>query len=305
MASPQHFRIFPALKPPALKVSDPVFVKLRSEKSTGHASIVQTPETPEGRPVVQFLTDGSTHPVNPARILAVYTEAPLIMICKSTTDYRTLARSQVYKNDAVVEIGSSYGVCTGILAQHANSVFGLEVSPKLVEEARKRYPALRFELLNVLENKERTIELMQGVRKVFVDIGGNRTIGDVVKIVTLLNEALKPDLICIKSEEMVDDAEKHLNGSSDGVIPDGQAWFEGLQTRHAINVSKSIAPEQWYLNARKAGFTRNPLRYPMRVTADGNAICRLHNYKAAGCPKVDAADLRALPQPHPRTAAVV
>lgn len=41
---------------------------------------------------------------------------------------------------AVMEIGSSYGVCTAILAQTAASVIGLETSEELIRESRAAYP---------------------------------------------------------------------------------------------------------------------------------------------------------------------
>jgi len=56
------------------------------------------------------------------------------VVCASTEDYRRLARSQVVKADRVLEIGSSTGECTAVLAQHAGSVVGVDNSQQLVRE---------------------------------------------------------------------------------------------------------------------------------------------------------------------------
>ncbi|KAJ3161990.1 hypothetical protein HDU86_005688 [Geranomyces michiganensis] len=283
-----EFRIFPPPQLPVFRPGDRVFVKLRSQKETGHALIVGpapaasvTPdnEAETSRWLVQYDTAGQAS-VNPTRIVPVYSKSPSVLICRSTLSYRIAARAQVGATDSVVEIGSSYGVCTEILSQHAKSVFGIEVSPLLVEEARRRQPMLRFELLNVLENPQRAIGLMNGVNKVFIDIGGNRTLTDVLRILALLKEGLDPALICVKSEEFADLAEKNCN--EDGLIPDGYEWFSRLLQLSSTPAKKA---EPWFVDARDKGFPKNPLRYGVRVTADGIPICRLHNYKPDGCPK--------------------
>ncbi len=50
-----------------------------------------------------------------------------VVVCHSTPQYRILAKTQVSWDDHVVELGSSMGVCTAILASHAASVVGFEV----------------------------------------------------------------------------------------------------------------------------------------------------------------------------------
>ncbi|KAJ3178787.1 hypothetical protein HDU87_003342 [Geranomyces variabilis] len=304
---PLDFRVFPPSQLPVFSPGDAVFVKLRSQKSTGHAIVVGPAPSPESPPAneelagpevqritVQYETDGTTARVNPTRLVPVF-PSPAVLICRTTTAYRTAARAQVYSTDNVVEIGSSYGVCTDILSQHAKSVFGIEVSPSLVEEARRRQPSIRFELLNVLENPRRAMELMKGTTKVFIDIGGNRTLGDVVRIIALLMEGLGLALVCVKSEELADEADAHLatqDGSSanSGLIADGPEWFSRLLQRFStadglVPVAKTA--EKWFVEARSQGFPKNPLRYGQRVTSEGVPICRLHNYKADGCPKPD------------------
>ncbi|KNC99271.1 uncharacterized protein SPPG_05526 [Spizellomyces punctatus DAOM BR117] len=270
---------------------DVVYVKLRSQKDTGRATILADAD-PSGRILVQYHADKSMlYHVNPQRLVNVYpTDTPLILLCENTTDYRTLARSQIDRNDVVAEIGSSYGVCTNILSQHAKQVFGIEVSQQLVDEARKRYPHLVFHNINILEHKSRAATIMQDVNKVFVDIGGNREIGVVVRALAFLIDRIKPSLIVVKSEELFESAQRHLDKSSSnnesGRIPDGPCWFETLCKDHAICDGQTSSAESWFLRARRDGFTKNPLRYPIRMTSDGVAICKLQNYREEGCQKL-------------------
>lgn len=50
-----------------------------------------------------------------------------VLLCYSTVQYRLLAKTQVGWDDHVVELGSSFGLCTEILASRAASVVGFEV----------------------------------------------------------------------------------------------------------------------------------------------------------------------------------
>jgi protein-L-isoaspartate O-methyltransferase len=61
-----------------------------------------------------------------------------VVVCYSTEEYRRLARSQVDSRDSVLEVGSSMGVCTAVLAQHSRSVLGCDSSGDAVQQSRAR-----------------------------------------------------------------------------------------------------------------------------------------------------------------------
>ena len=89
------------------------------------------------------------------RFLRATAEVPGIVVVAHTLEFRHLARSQVTKRDHVVEIGSSLGLCTKILAQASGAVVGFDVSAAHLEESRRTFPELRFEFLDIFEEAER------------------------------------------------------------------------------------------------------------------------------------------------------
>merc|ERR1739848_333890 len=74
-----------------------------------------------------------------------------VLLCATTATYRNLAKRQVGRGDAVLEIGSSLGACTHILHHHATKVIGLDVSAVEVKKSSKNYPHCRFEHLDIYE----------------------------------------------------------------------------------------------------------------------------------------------------------
>ena len=145
-----------------------MYVNLRSEKETGRAKVIRLAETlvhgskqisdesasaqyPD-RIKVEFENgDGSCH-VRPARVQKILTLNNLVVVCKTTDEYRRLARSQLTDEDHVLEIGSSYGRCTEIIYLHTGGrVVGIDVSSESVESSRKDYPSIRFERLDALQ----------------------------------------------------------------------------------------------------------------------------------------------------------
>lgn len=168
----------------------------------------------------------------------------------------------------------------------------------------------------------------------FADIGGNRQLESLVKLVPWVLQAIRPRLLVVKSEELVAAAEQQLaaeaaqqpqqhgpageqqqqgatapvHGSDtaatsaaavrlaeqlgvssltecDAVITDVHGWWQQLQQQCGTPASQA---EPWFVAARAAGFSRNPMRYPQRCTAGGSRICRPHNYdRQRGCLKSD------------------
>lgn len=162
---------------------------------------------------------------------------------------------------------------------------------------------------------------------VFADIGGNRQLESLVKLVPWVLQAIRPRLLVVKSEELVAAAEQQLAAEAakqqpqqqqvasapvrssdtaaasaaalllaeqlgvssltecDAVITDVPGWWEQLQQMCGNPASQA---EPWFVAAREAGFSRNPMRYPQRCTAGGSRICRPHNYdRQRGCLKSD------------------
>jgi hypothetical protein len=218
-----------------------VYVNLRSEKETGRAKVVRlaeeykqdsqeiSDETDEcfstrysDRIKVEFQNGDGTCHVRPTRIQKILTTDKLVVICKTTDEYRRFARSQLTPDDHVLEIGSSYGRCTEIIHLHTSGkVIGIDISSESVVASRLEYPEIRFERLDALQHASELRQLereaaaasksaaVDGTRcashrrcKVFIDIGGDRECGAVVRMLNTVIDALEPCLVVVKSRNL-------------------------------------------------------------------------------------------------------
>lgn len=160
---------------------------------------------------VQLHSDGSEKEVSSQRLSRVLPPSrPHIIIVHDTTSFRFLAKTQCGQGDGVLEVGSSLGECTRVIACHAGAHIGVDVVKDLVEETRARHPQCRFEWLDCFEEPWRLREYCeelaaQGTLKVFVDIGGDRTTTDVCSMLAAIAEATvgcPPALIAIKAKAL-------------------------------------------------------------------------------------------------------
>ncbi|PRP79284.1 DNA-directed RNA polymerase [Planoprotostelium fungivorum] len=264
---------------PMLSVDDRAFVWLRSDKHLGAATITNLPNPGEDRVCVRYEHNGSTYHVNPTRIIPVRKLSStagetLIFLCDNTREYRRLARSQVNKEDDVVDIGSSYGVCTDILSQHCDRVIGVEISKPLIEHSRAAYPNIPFHHLDIVKNESQSIPLLKGKNKVFIDIGGDRDIQPVVQCIKfVLEKKIKPEMIVVKNRPLTRCAMEETKplrvAGYDGLIPN--AWWEKMSTEYGKEEEKSgdVVIEGWFKKAVEEGFKKHPLRYPQRMTEGG------------------------------------
>ncbi|KAI9089603.1 hypothetical protein DFS34DRAFT_597987 [Phlyctochytrium arcticum] len=281
-----NFVVYPPPTAQAYGIGDKVFVKLRSDKDTGRATVTG-PAGSDGRIPIQYECSQSlTFNANPKRIVHIIPSGvdTTIIICATTTEYRLLARSQVQKEDRVADIGSSYGMSTDILSQHSNDVIGLEISKTLVVEARKRFPKIHFEQIDILENEDRAQTVLGGRNKMFVDVGGDRAWESLVPIVEFLCAKMKPELIVIKNEQLHEQALLAEQGP-DGRLVNGSDWWCALKAQCTLRSSERAA--SWFIKGKEEGFSDNPLKYgPVRLTREGIPICKVQNYSSQGCQKI-------------------
>eukprot|EP00401_Gymnodinium_catenatum_P032917 CAMPEP_0117559172 /NCGR_PEP_ID=MMETSP0784-20121206/53220_1 /TAXON_ID=39447 /ORGANISM="" /LENGTH=254 /DNA_ID=CAMNT_0005356535 /DNA_START=68 /DNA_END=828 /DNA_ORIENTATION=- len=143
--------------------------------------------------------------------------APAFEVVASTDAFRQLARTRPLSSDRVMEIGCCWGQCTAILAGVASEVLALDVSKDCVdaavrhvlqEPARPPLASVRIEQLDVLDHPEWL--RMLGARTpsltmVFVDIGGNRAMEDVLRLLQLMaNFMPHVRYIALKNEALAD-----------------------------------------------------------------------------------------------------
>ncbi|KAF8071307.1 IP5P13 [Scenedesmus sp. PABB004] len=252
-----------------------VYVKLRSERDTGRGVVAEVaaasggssgapaaagssagpaaagssagpaagPWACPGRLLVRYHSTGTTAHVRRERLVPVFDarpDAPLVLVCADTESYRCLARSQLCRADAVLELGCSYGVCTAQLAQHAGQVVGVDCGSEVVAEARRRHPHVRFEVADALEQPAELLAIARSMRQragcsccsdsaaakgrasscsscgapgsaaggsggasvVMADIGGDRQLDALLRLVPWVMAQLAPRLLVVKSEEL-------------------------------------------------------------------------------------------------------
>jgi hypothetical protein len=136
---------------------------------------------------------------------------------------------------------------------------------------------------------------------VLIDIGGNRQLDSVVRMIQWVQTAFKdesPRLILVKSEALEKELStailsSHANDntncsipsvSEEGVITSGQNWFNSLI------VSPSSAADDEEANeslSRQQILSRysHPKKVPLVLSPRGTPICRYHNYHPDGCTK--------------------
>ncbi|KAL7434960.1 hypothetical protein ACHAXM_004376 [Skeletonema potamos] len=138
---------------------------------------------------------------------------------------------------------------------------------------------------------------------VLVDIGGNRELDGVVRMIQWVQTAFQdesPRLILVKSEALVEELltavlSCHTNDntactipsvSEEGVITRGQNWFNSLIVSPSLpaaadddKANKSLSRQQ--LSSRYS----HPKKVPLGLSPIGTPICRYHNYHPDGCTK--------------------
>lgn len=153
-----------------------------------------------------------------------------VIVVGETVDFRLCARLQVLPSDFCVEIGSSYGDTSMLLARYCSKTIGFDCSKEVVEEARRRHPALAFVVADCFLHANLVQEQSQGVNVVFVDIGGDRCIADQLEMLTWVQIHLSPEMVVLKSRRLHREVLIHCQSlgitSGADALPDAGRWVE-------------------------------------------------------------------------------
>ncbi|KAJ1625390.1 hypothetical protein T492DRAFT_1039861 [Pavlovales sp. CCMP2436] len=225
---------------------------------------------------------GAAHEVPLAALVRVHAAGHVV--CAETSEFRVLAATQLRSTDVVVEIGSSYGKATAILAKHCARVVGVDTSMELVSASRTAYPQLEFRQFDMITQPELLGEVATSCTVAFVDIGGNRELEGLLRVLPVVHRVLAPRLICIKSRELF--RALHLHSAANGGLGPGASvplaaeWWLGC-TSDATRPAKSA--KRYHNHGLAVGgsdsrFTQYPLAYLPVIGPDGRQICRFENY---------------------------
>lgn len=278
-----------------IQAGDDVFVSLRSDKDTGKAKVLQVIDDPQhkhhGRIKVHYY-DGSGHyHCRPTRMTRIhYGAQKKVIIVPETCDFRVMARTQIEPEDRVVDIGSSYGVCTHILAQFCrNNVLGIDIAADMVAAARERYPEQEFIQFDALEERTRLGQMCAGASKVFLDLGGNRPMESIVSLLPFILREVSPALVVVKNRELAKYALKHIqnclgDASASGTIVRHAEWWKNMELHcEQLQSQRGVKKPSAYQLIQHDGvapvrFFKYPLHYKHRETEQGVRICRYFNY---------------------------
>lgn len=250
-----------------------------------------------------------------------------IVVTRTTDKYRLLAASQLRPTDHVLEIGCSNGECSLVIAKYVTdgSLVGIDVSNEMVQLAKSKIPEVKgctnvdFYVVDPFGDPRRALMLATGsdnlgdsLKKtpatkpdvVFIDIGGNRDLTSVVKMLAWVRRSFSPRLCIIKSEEMVDQIKadssiecksqdscepdkKRLKSTSmtleiesNGTFKNGQEWFEATLHDIKTNPSRFSTTKPRFLHPQKAPLSLSPID-------NSTPICRYHNWHKNGCLHTD------------------
>ena len=115
---------------------------------------------------------------------------PLLVVVKRTSEFRRVLRSHAKRapppQEAIFEIGCSYGECSRLLVAAGASVVGVDNSFECIDHCRGlALECARFERVDVLGDRAGLASLLASERPgvVAIDIGGNRPLPDVIEVV--------------------------------------------------------------------------------------------------------------------------
>ncbi len=121
---------------------------------------------------------------------------------RGVKEYRESIPKWVNERDVVLEIGCEWGTTTKIIAEHCNKgVVGTDISPDVIERARKRNPGLTFDVLDGFDVRA-ALDLGYPFTKVYIDmsgLSGYRSLLDVISLLSMYATVLQPEAIIIKS----------------------------------------------------------------------------------------------------------
>jgi len=140
---------------------------------------------------------------------------------RGVAEYRATIPLLVSSGDRVLELGCEWGTTTVLLARTGSEVIGTDISPKVIERARRSHPDVRFEVLDAFDIRA-ALELMPCPTKVYIDLSGfsgYRSLLDVIALLESYAAVLRPDAIVVKSGALKSFAARCRPWRPDGRLP--------------------------------------------------------------------------------------
>lgn len=264
-----------------------------------------------------------------------------IIVTEKTIEYRKLASSQLDKTDNVLEIGCSNGECSMHIIKYCGSFVGYDTSSQMIAEAKTKihprtevqsaskntsrstnqgndknttiheFCKIGFYVMDPFMNPKSAKKMAEGTNVIFIDIGGNRDLVSVLKMIQWSRENFNSqlDLIIIKSEELFKSVINDSKGQDEDESDDATQNNKRRKQHHtgALKVDHDTGMitycEDWFQKKLDEAFVQpkneidgvgppkysHPLKVPISLSPlDGTTpICRYFNYHGKGCKKKD------------------
>lgn len=120
---------------------------------------------------------------------------------RGVEEYRQTIPIWVRPEDIILEIGCEWDTTSNQIWQVCKNLIATDISRECIEEARKKYPYIRFDTLDAF-NIRRAMELGRRFTKIYIDMSGlssYRALLDVISLVTMYASVFNPEAIIIKS----------------------------------------------------------------------------------------------------------
>ncbi|GMI45347.1 hypothetical protein TrCOL_g9833 [Triparma columacea] len=193
-------------------------------------------------------------------------------IVSHTRMFRSIGLEHLTSSHVVIEIGSSYGVASNLMAKKAKMVVGVETSKECIEKARKDFAQvtnLRFELMDILLMPKQAAEIVKYSLTnkpaddliVFLDIGGDRDVTSLLSTIAFIERSLTPRIIVVKSLKLC-------------------RTHPRVKNQPTVDIYSTEEKE----NVCSVRHFVHPLKYPEKLSLrSGRMICRYENYDLKGC----------------------
>jgi len=127
-----------------------------------------------------------------------------IVATANVKQYRETIPHYVNSDDVVLELGCEWGTTSVLLAERARELVATDVSHECIEQARKKHPGIRFEVLDGFDLSA-ALALGRDFTKIYIDISGlsgYRSLLDAIALVQGYASVFRPGAIVIKSQSL-------------------------------------------------------------------------------------------------------
>lgn len=185
-----------------------------------------------------------------------------IVVVSTVERYRRLASTETQAEDIVLEVGCSTGSATRALAKRAAQIVAVDLSAEVTARLSADLRDLRHVTVARVDgrNAGELKVLCPDPDLIFIDIGGDALLPNVVSVLRICLLAFAPRLLVVRSFELAI-LQSLLSAAElppDAASSDGANWFDMLLdlSRSVVDSDRVFAARQLRMLCTKAAKTR-------------------------------------------------